>query len=280
MVWHQRRIYHLIKIENLSYRYSLKSPFILKDLSLEIKKGEFVALIGENGAGKTTLLKQLNGMNKPTSGRVLINGMDTKSHKTSEMAKHIGYLFQNPDHQIFCDCVYDEIAFGLKNQDQSVSQIEQRVNDIAELLNLTHLLKESPFNLSKGEKQRVALASILALETEVLVLDEPTTGQDYKECMEIMEIVRTLNEKGTTVIIVSHDMEVVQDFAKRVIILYDGNILEDGSTREIFLNEKSLMLAGIMPPQLFQLMIKLKDDFEGADTAEGMVEVMKGRKRL
>ena len=273
----------MIKIENLTYRYSSKSPFILKELNLEIKKGEFVALIGENGAGKTTLLKQLNGMNKPTSGTVLINGKDTKSSKTSEMAKHIGYLFQNPDHQIFCDSVYEEIAFGLKNQDKLASQTnetKQKVNDIAELLNLTHLLKENPFNLSKGEKQRVALASILALETEILVLDEPTTGQDYKECMEIMEIVRTLNEKGTTVIVVSHDMEIVQDFAKRVVILYNGNILEDGITKEIFLNEKSLMLAGIKPPQLFQLMIKLEDDFEGADTAEAMVEVMKGRRQL
>ncbi len=272
----------MIKLQDLIYQYSKKSPEILKGINLEIKKGEFVALVGQNGAGKTTLLKQLNGLQTPTSGSVLINGKDTRFTRTSEMAQSIGYLFQNPDHQIFCETVYKEIAFGLNKGKKSKKQLEtnhQKITEVAELLNLTDILGQNPFNLSKGEKQRVALASILALETEILVLDEPTTGQDYKECMEIMSIVKRLNEKGKTILMVCHDMEVVLDFAKRVIVLHEGRILEDGPTREILFKEQSLQVAGLMPPQLFRVMLQLDDGFEEATTAEEISEVMRRRRQ-
>ncbi|PHV69194.1 energy-coupling factor ABC transporter ATP-binding protein [Sporanaerobium hydrogeniformans] len=271
----------MIGLENLTYQYNVKSPMILKGIDLQIARGEFVALVGQNGAGKTTLLRLLNGLQKPTDGRVLVNGKDTRETKTSEMAQTIGYLFQNPNHQIFCKTVYDEIAFGLKERKKEKSgirQMDKKIQEIAELLGLQEILQTSPFHLSKGEKQRVALASILALETDILVLDEPTTGQDYKECMEIMAVVKKLNEEGTTVIMVSHDMEVVLDFAKRVVILHNGKVLEDGRTSSVLFKKESLEVAGLKPPQLFEVMLRLGDDFSGATTAEEICQVIKRRR--
>jgi len=267
----------LIKIENLVYSYSKKSPIILNGINLEINKGELVALVGQNGAGKSTLLKQLNGLLKPTSGRVIVNSNDTQRVKTSRMAQSIGYLFQNPDHQIFSDNVYDEIAFALKNFGCDKQTIDSEVSRIAEKLSITHLLSKSAFSLSKGEKQRLALASILVLNTPVLVLDEPTTGQDYKECMEIMSIVRELNESGTTVIMVSHDMEVVSDFAKRTIILYDGKIIEDGATSEILKKRESLKMAGLTPPQIYELALRLGGEFKDITDIDSMFELIMRR---
>ena len=159
----------MISIRNLTYRYNKKAPLILDHINLEIGRGEFVALIGQNGAGKTTLLKQLNGLLRPSSGSVIINGLDTATTRTSELARHIGYLFQNPDHQIFCNTVYDEIRFGLINIKCQPELIDERIRKISGLLGLDRILARNPFTLSRGERQRVALASVLALETDILV---------------------------------------------------------------------------------------------------------------
>lgn len=265
----------MISINNLDYRYDKKAPLILNQINLEIEKGEFVAIIGQNGAGKTTLLKQLNGLLKPASGNVVINGLDTGKTKTSEMAKHIGYLFQNPDHQIFCNTVYDEIRFGLLNIKCDSSEIDDRIRKIAVLLGLQDKLTKNPFTLSRGERQRVALASVLVLETEILVLDEPTTGQDYRECIEIMDIVKALNDQGKTIIMVSHDIEVVGDYAKRAVILQNGRILEDGGTREVLYKEESLRLAGLEPPQIILLALRFGNLFKDICSIEEMFEAVK-----
>lgn len=262
----------MIHIEGLSYRYDKKAPLILDSIDLHIKKGDFVALIGQNGAGKTTLLKQLNGLLKPSLGRVTVNGLDTAVTKTSKLARHIGYLFQNPDHQIFCNTIHEEIKFGLVNIGCSPSEINERIERIASQLGLTDKLNKNPFTLSRGERQRVALASVLALETEVLVLDEPTTGQDYKECIEIMDIVKDLHSKGKTIIMVSHDMEVVADYAQRAIILYQGSVLEDGPVREVLLKEHSLRLAGLEPPQTVQLSLRFGSLFNSVFTIDELYE--------
>ncbi len=264
----------MISIQHLTYRYDKKAPLILDHINLEINKGECVALIGQNGSGKTTLLKQLNGLLKPTSGRVTINGLDTATTKTSALARHIGYLFQNPDHQIFCNTVYDEIRFGLLNIQCPPEEIHDRIKRIAGLLGLENKLTRDPFTLSRGERQRVALASVLVLETDILVLDEPTTGQDYRECVEIMEIVKDLNRMGKTIIMVSHDIEVVADYCERTIILHQGRVLEDDATHVVLRKSESLMLSGLEPPQIIQLALRFGPLFQHVRSPEDMAEAV------
>ncbi|MCX7711482.1 MAG: energy-coupling factor ABC transporter ATP-binding protein [Clostridia bacterium] len=242
----------MIRLNNLCYQYKNGNK-VLKNLNIHIKSGEFVAIIGQNGAGKTTLLKQLNGLLKPSQGTINVCGLDAAKTKTSILAKKIGFLFQNPDHQIFCATVYEEIAFGLKNLGISHEDIEGLVNRAAQRVGIDQYLKTDPFSLSKGQRQRVALASVLAMETDVLVLDEPTTGQDYSEGLEIMEIVKDLNKRGKTVIIVTHDMELVAQYAKRVIVLQKGSVLEDGPTEMVLGREESLALSNLQPPQAYLL---------------------------
>lgn len=261
----------MIRIENLGYQYKNGNK-VLKNLNLSIKKGEFVAVIGQNGAGKTTLLKHLNGLLKPTAGSVKINGMDTAKNKTSVLAKQIGFLFQNPDHQIFCSTVYEEIAFGLGKLNMNKGDIEVLVHQSAKKVGIDQYIDASPFSLSKGQRQRVAFASVLAMETDILVLDEPTTGQDYSEGLEIMEMVKELNAQGKTIIMVTHDMEMVAKYAQRVIILQNGTILEDGPAREVLGKEKSLELSNLQPPQIYLLAKKFHKQgfFKDAYTIEEM----------
>lgn len=264
----------MISIRNLTYRYDKKAPLVLDHINLEIGKGEFVALVGQNGSGKTTLLKQLNGLLKPSSGSVTINGLDTAAVRTSELARHIGFLFQNPDHQIFCNTVREEIRFGLVNIGCQPELVDERIRNIAGLLGLDRILARNPFTLSRGERQRVALASVLALETDILVLDEPTTGQDYKECMEIMEIVKSLNQQGKTIIMVSHDMEVVGDYCKRTIILHQGRVLEDDDTGIVLRKCESLCLSGLEPPQIIQLALRFGTLFQQVRSPQDMAEAI------
>ncbi|HEY9062246.1 MAG TPA: ABC transporter ATP-binding protein [Pseudobacteroides sp.] len=261
----------MIRINNLSYQYKNGNK-VLKNLNINIKSGEFTALIGQNGAGKTTLLKNLNGLLKPTEGNISICGLDTSKTKTSVLAKKIGFLFQNPDHQIFCSSVYDEIAFGLKNLGKTLGEIEGLVYNAAKKVGMELCLKHDPFSLSKGQRQRVALASVLAMETDILVLDEPTTGQDYSEGLEIMEIVKELNKKGKTIVMVTHDMELVAQYANRVIVLMKGTVLEDGATEEVLSKEESLALSNLKPPQAYLLAKKFqkKGFFKNTYTVEEM----------
>lgn len=241
-----------IKVENLTYGYDREVP-VLKNISLEISKGECVAIIGQNGAGKTTLAKHLNGLNKPVSGTVCINGRDTAPLKVSVLARTVGYVFQNPDHQIFHDTVGKEVAFGLKNFGLPAAEIEERVTDALDAVGLTEHYLSYPFNLSKGQRQRVALASVLAMRTEVIVLDEPTTGQDYKESIQIMDMVRDLNKNGHTVIFITHDMSLVAGYAGRAIVLCEGEIIADGPTRSVFARPELLSRSYLSPPQITAL---------------------------
>jgi energy-coupling factor transport system ATP-binding protein len=263
----------MIKIENLSYQYSNGNK-VLKNINLNIKKGEFVAIIGKNGSGKTTLMKHLNGLLKPTEGKITVCDIDAAKTKTSVLAGKIGFLFQNPDHQIFCTTVFEEIAFGLKNLGLNSTDIENLANEAATRVGLQNYLESDPFNLSKGQRQRVALASVLAMKTDILVLDEPTTGQDYSEGLEIMEIVKELNKQGITVIMVTHDMELVAMYAKRAIVVQNGTILEDGPTKEILSQEESLAASSLTPPQAFLLAKRFHKHgfFKDAFTAEEMFD--------
>lgn len=263
----------MIHVENLSFKYPGGNN-ILNCLNFDIAKGEFVAIIGQNGAGKTTLLKQLNGLLKPSEGKVLVNGLDVSRTSTSELAGHIGFLFQNPDHQIFCSTVYEEIAFGLKNTGRSAEEIDDLVRKAAERVGLHDSLSLEPFTLSKGQRQRVALASVLAMETEVLVLDEPTTGQDYREGVEIMELVADQNRQGKTIIMVTHDMELVAGYAGRVIILNSGTVIDDGPVHKVLCNTENLAASYLDSPQIYLLARKFvrQGIFKSTLSAEEMFD--------
>ena len=266
----------MIHVENLEFSYSPREPMILKGINLNIERGEMVALIGQNGSGKTTLLRQLNGLSKPTKGKVTVAGLDTRKTRVSEMAKHIGYLFQNPDHQIFCGTVAEEIEFGMRNIGLPEDEIKARADETASLLDLTDKLQLHPFTLSRGERQRTALAGVLAVKPQVLVLDEPTTGQDYRECVKIMEIVAELNKTGVTVLMVSHDMEVVCDYSKRAIMLYDGKVIGDGNTVDVLWRKEELALTGLKPPQMIDLALTL-GDYDGIYSVETMLGAIKAK---
>ena len=230
----------------------------LKGVSLEIYPREFIVILGQNGSGKTTLVKHFNGLLKPTRGEVIVYGMDTKTVSIAELAKKVGYVFQNPDHQIFSRTVREEIAFGPKNLKLSEEEIDERVAEAARILKIEEYLDENPFNLSWGLRQRVAIASILSMKPEVLIVDEPTTGQDHKTGREIMEILCKLNKEGITIIVITHDMKLAAEYAQRAIVMKEGHILLDGNIRDVFSKIEVLKEAYLMPPQITQLSLKLR----------------------
>ncbi len=230
----------------------------LKGVSLEIYPREFIVILGQNGSGKTTLVKHFNGLLKPTRGEVIVYGMDTKTVSIAELAKKVGYVFQNPDHQIFSKTVREEIAFGPKNLKLSEEEIDERVAEAARILKIEEYLDENPFNLSWGLRQRVAIASILSMKPEVLIVDEPTTGQDHKTGREIMEILCKLNKEGITIIVITHDMKLAAEYAQRAIVMKEGHILLDGNIRDVFSKIEVLKEAYLMPPQITQLSLKLR----------------------
>ncbi|MCQ1535806.1 ATP-binding cassette domain-containing protein [Methanosarcina sp. KYL-1] len=246
-----------VRVENLCFRHEDGSE-TLKNLSLEIRHGEFLALLGHNGAGKTTLAGHLIGFCRPSSGRVLLNGKDIKGYSTARLAQQVGYLFQNPDSQIFTDSVYEEIRFGLKNLGLPEEEVGRRANSALEMMELSPYRERHPHALSRGQRQRLAVASILALEPDLLVLDEPTTGQDRGHIHKFLDRIRELNRLGKTVILITHDMELAAEYAERVVLLKKGEILLDGPTAEVFSSPEELDAAGLAPPFPARLALDLR----------------------
>jgi len=246
-----------VRIENLCYRLEDGSE-ILKNINLDIKSGEFLALLGHNGAGKTTLAGHLIGFYRPSFGRILINGKDIERYSTAQLSKKVGYLFQNPDSQIFMDSVIKEVRFGLENVGIPKEEIEKLVNESLETMELSAYKDRHPHSLSRGQRQRLAVASILALEPDLLVLDEPTTGQDRGHILKFLNKIRELNKLGKTVILITHDMELVAEYAERVVVMKQGRILLDGPTANVFSNTEKLNEAGIIPPLLSRLCLDLR----------------------
>lgn len=253
----------MIECDSVRFGYGkTKDAELIHGISLSIEDGEFVALTGENGAGKSTFSKLLAGILKPSDGKICVNGIDTKKAKESLLAKTTGFLFQNPDRQLCTYTVRDEITFGQKAlKTGTEEEISKRTEKIIEHFGFNP--DEAPFSLSRGQRQRLALASIIAVEPKVMILDEPTTGLDYKECMEIMSAVKELNKNGTTVIMVCHDMELVLDFARRMIVLADGKIEADGKTLEIMRRKEILQKTCLLPPQIIQIALELEEKFPG-----------------
>jgi energy-coupling factor transport system ATP-binding protein len=265
----------MIRFENVSFGYSEKRP-ILDDLSFHIEKGDFVALIGANGAGKSTISRLVNGLLHPTKGHVYLNGKDTLKTPSSTLARDCGFLFQNPDRQICENTVKDEIAFSMKAQGWPSDRIEERTREVLETFDLDP--EWFPFSRSRGERQRIALASVLACEPQLLILDEPTTGLDYLECIRIMDYVTMLNqEKGVTVLMVSHDMELVQSYARNVLVLNHGQILGQGPTNEMMKNVEVLKKARVLPAQIPELALRFGDEFKDVFTVEDMLAAIRSR---
>ncbi|MFT8310802.1 MAG: ATP-binding cassette domain-containing protein [Sporolactobacillus sp.] len=242
---------NVIEVKDMHFAYR-DGTEALKGIDLNINSGEFIALIGQNGAGKTTFAKTLNGLLKPSQGYVKCGGIDTNQKRViKKLVREVGYVFQNPDHQLFNNEVGKEIAYAPKNIGLSDEEIEERVNEAAAVAGIKQdYLSMHPFFLPKGLRQRVSIASILALRPKVIIVDEPTTGQDYRQSVEIMEFLKKLNEeRGHTIIIITHEMDIVAQFAKRVVVLCQGKLLLDGATKEVFAQPKILEAAYVKVPE-------------------------------
>lgn len=244
----------MIEFKNVSASYDGELA-VLDDVSFTIDDGDFVAFVGTNGAGKSTTMRLMNGLLKPTTGEVLIDGVSTRDMKTSELASKVGFLFQNPDRQICCNTVHEELMFGFASQGRDDAEAKARVDAMIERFGFDP--DAEPFLLNRGARQLLALASIIALETPIIVLDEPTTGLDFRECSKVMEVIAGLNVRGKTVVMVCHDMEVTADYAKRVIAMTQGKVVGDGSTFKVLRDRRILEQAHLLPPQIVSISMQL-----------------------
>lgn len=244
----------MIEFDGVRASYDASLP-ILKGVSFTIRDGEFVAFVGTNGAGKSTTMRLINGLLKPDAGQVLIDGVPTTDLRTSELARRVGFLFQNPDSQICCNTVREELLFGFKALGADGPDADARVQDIIEEFHFN--ADDDPFLLNRGARQLLALASIVVLAPPVVVLDEPTTGLDYRECVKVMDIIRRIHERGTTVVMVCHDMEVVADYAERCIVMSGGTVVDDAPTFDVLRNRDTLERASLVPPQIVDLSLEL-----------------------
>lgn len=235
-----------IKIENINFSYNPDIP-ILKSISTELG-GESVAIIGQNGAGKTTFIRLLNGILKAQSGRITIDEVDVKARPLYEWAEKIGYVFQNPNDQLFQETVFKEIEFGLKKRIKDAKERSEKVKEIAAFTGLTDYLETHPAEMPYSQKKIITLASILSLDPEIILLDEPTAGQDWSEIQQFESILKKLEEKGKKIIAISHDMNFVARNFKRVLVFCKGEILIDNDTRTVFDSEDLLKRSFVVAP--------------------------------
>jgi energy-coupling factor transport system ATP-binding protein len=245
----------LIEVAGLVYQYP-DGTLALDNINLDIYANQFVAFIGQNGSGKTTLARCMNGLLRPTQGYVKIDNLDTSIKGTvKKIVTKVGYVFQNPDHQLFNNTVFKEIAYGPRNLGLSASEVKERVGEAAQVCGVKEsLFDEHPFFLTKGLRQRIAIASILAMRPQTIIVDEPTTGQDLRQSLEVMNFLRDLWEKeGHTVIIITHEMPIVAEYAQRTIVLGQGQVLMDATTREVFAEPELLARTFVKPPQITRL---------------------------
>lgn len=248
----------MIEVKDVHFKYPTGIE-ALKGVALTISNGDFIAIMGQNGAGKTTLVKHFNGLLKSTKGDVLIDGVNTRDVSIANLARKVGFVFQNPDHQLFCETVEEEVAFALRNFGFEKDVISRRVTWALNLLALAQYRETSPFMLSGGERKRVALASVLAWDPKIVILDEPTIGQDYQQKEKLRQFIIQLKEQKKTVVIVTHDVEFVAECNPRVILMSEGKIVADGSADKILTDQEVVAKASIVPPQIAQVFMKLSD---------------------
>jgi energy-coupling factor transport system ATP-binding protein len=264
----------LIEIDNLWHQYP-DGTVALRGISLTIHEGEFVGIIGQNGSGKTTLVSHLLGLLYPSHGSVKINGRDVRTMDVPELAQQIGFIFQNPDLMLFQTTVWNEIAFGPRNLGLDEEEVAKRVKEAIKMMKLTGFENRHPHALSRGQRHRVAVASILAMRPKILIADEPTTGQDYGATKHYLELLEKMNKQGSTIIVISHDMKLIAKYVRRVIVLKEGRVLMDGPTRAIFSKPEILSETDIEPPHVTQISLKLDDyNIPPTLTIEELVDVI------
>ena len=242
----------VVEVKSLFFQYA-DGPSVLTHVDLSIYKGEIVALVGQNGSGKTTLVKHFNGLLRPVKGEILVDRELVAKKSVAEMARKVGYVFQNPDHQIFADTVFDEVEFGLKNLGVPEQERKEKVEQVLQQTDLSRYKDVHPTSLSGGEKQRLAIASVLVMDPQILILDEPTTGLDLPSSRSIINLVKTLHSRGHTVVLVTHDMKLVAEMATRIVILKEGEIAADGHPRTIFGDHALLHENFLEEPQITKL---------------------------
>lgn len=259
----------IISVRNVTYEYKEDDTVYaaVRNLSLEIERGSFTVILGHNGSGKSTLAKMLNGLNKPTSGDVLVDGINTKDEKTEiEIKRKVGMVFQNPDNQIIASIVEEDVAFGPENLGIAPAEIRLRVDEALKAVDMYEFKNSTPHHLSGGQKQRIAIAGIIAMEPECLVLDEPTAMLDPKGRAEIIDTLHRLNrEKGITIVLITHYMEEAEN-ADRVIVMNDGSIIADALPKIIFSDVEMLKSVGLDVPQTAELLYRLKKSGFAVDT--------------
>ena len=256
----------ILKTEDLTYQYSIGTPFektAVDHVNLEIEEGAFVGIIGHTGSGKSTLIQHFNGLIRPTSGKIYLDGTDIWADKTNirQVRFQVGLVFQYPEYQIFEDTVYKDIAFGPRNMGLSEAEIKERVEETAALVGLTQAqLNQSPFDLSGGQKRRVAIAGVMALQPKVLILDEPTAGLDPKGREDILrEIRRYHKETGRTVLLVSHSMEDMANCAEKILVMNAGKVFCYDTVENVFRQAKALQEIGLAVPQITRVCMQLRE---------------------
>ncbi|MBR2044255.1 MAG: energy-coupling factor transporter ATPase [Clostridia bacterium] len=264
---------NIIEVNNLSYEYNGEdSSVVLEDFNLSIARGSFTVILGHNGSGKSTLAKLMNGLLKPSEGKVCVDGLFTDDTDSEiEIKRRVGLVFQNPDNQIISSVVEEDVAFGPENLGYSPEEIRKRVDEALKAVNMYEYRKSAPHNLSGGQKQRVAIAGILSMTPECIILDEPTAMLDPQGRQEVMEALLSLNRKhNKTIVLITHFMEEAQ-FAHRVIVMNDGKITVDGTPKEVFSEIELLKAAGLSIPQTTELLYVLKNN--GINVDDGIISI-------
>lgn len=242
----------MLELKNVYFSYKPQSP-VIHDVSLTVNPGEFLAIVGRNGSGKTTLTRLMMTLKKPTQGDIFFQGNSLKNTTPAKMAHHIGYVFQNPDRQIFHDTVMEEVAYGPKQIGCTLEQIQTYVKEALDVTGLSQLAASYPLTLSRGQKQRLAIASALAMRPKILILDEPTSGQDARERAQLLHLLLKLHQQGTTILLVTHDMEFLSACAQRAIVMAKGHKVFDGTVEDLFHDTHQLTVWGLTEPTTLKI---------------------------
>lgn len=269
-----------IKVEGVSHVYP-NGVTAIQEVNLEISEGEIVAVLGSNGSGKTTLVKHFNGLLKPTSGKITVRGLDTKKEKIAKLSSLVGYVFQNPNHQTFLPTVRQELYYGCKNLKMPKDEMEIRVQKAIDLFELHDILDANPFDLNSSKRKEIGMASIMAVSPKVVVLDEPTTGQDHKGCKRVSELVKMFHKLGHIVVLITHDMQLIGELNCRVIVMNQSKIIADDQASIVFKNQELMKTADLQPPQVTELANQLSylDQDETYLTIDSIVEWFKYNKQ-
>ena len=264
----------IIKVEDLTHIYPTGQVVAVKDISLEINPGEIVGVIGQNGSGKTTLVKHFIGLLKPTSGKVIVYGRDTAPLRVQQIAANVGYVYQNPNHQLFARTVREELAFGPRNLDLPEDEVNARVEQAVEFFHLEELLELHPYRISFPLRKLVGMASIYTMRPAVFILDEPTTGQDNVTTQTVYRLIKKLRDEGSTVLCVAHDMILLAEVVDRMLVLRDGDLIMDATPREVFSDYEIMSSTHLTPPQITTLSLRLKEKYGAFDAAVLSIDEM------